>query len=145
MSGYVCRITLHSWRILALDDEKFFYTCKLDGVDPLITLLHRLAPPLNPKKETNNNRYIWHETCDMWHVTCDMWQVIYDTWREGNMPSKVQAPSSFGFGVKVFWRFGGKDDWLNKGMNHKDVQRTLLITYYKYHSKLFTGWLPHHT
>ena len=40
----------------------------------------------------------------MWHVTCDTWQV------GGGEPSlKFQLPSSYGLGVKVFWRYFHKE------------------------------------
>ena len=35
---------------------------------------------------------------DMWHMTLDMWGEV-------NLFSKFQLPSSYGLGVKMFWRY----------------------------------------
>ena len=53
----------------------------------------------------------------MRHTTCD-------TWKEVNILSKFQVPCSHDFGVKEFWRFGGKwslADWINELINYKVV------------------------
>ena len=49
-----------------------------------------------------------HITCDTWHMTCDVWHVTHDRWGEVNLLLKCQLPSSYGLGVKVFWRYLGK-------------------------------------
>ena len=61
-----------------------------------------------------------------WHVTCDTWHVICDTWKDVNILSKFQVPSSYGFGLKVCRRFGGKDRWLNEWMSDKGDCRIAL-------------------
>ena len=47
----------------------------------------------------------WCMTCDTWNVTYDMLQVTYDWWWEVNIIKTFQVPSSYGCGVKVFWRY----------------------------------------
>ena len=56
------------------------------------------------QKQTFVKKYM---TYDIWHVTCDTWHVTYDTWQVGvvNHLSKCELPSSYGLGVKVFWRY----------------------------------------
>ena len=34
-----------------------------------------------------------------------MWHVTHDKWGEVNLLSKFELPSSYGLGVKVFWRY----------------------------------------
>ena len=104
-----------------LSDESFLTGQKnlllesLDGVAPLITdppptSFRTLSPPKNTQKKT------WHLTCDMWHVTCDTWHITRDRLGEVNLLSKCQPSSSFGLGIKVFWRYfhKGLTDWPNE-------------------------------
>ena len=68
---------------------------------------------------------MWHVTCDMWQMTYDKWDVICDMWHmEGGEHSlKMSVPSSYGFGVKVFLRFGGKGLLNSEWMNERGVWR----------------------
>ena len=53
------------------------------------------------------------------YVTHDMWQVRPDTWRGVNILSKFQLSSSYGLGVMMFWRLGGKGlptQWMSELM-----------------------------
>ena len=56
-----------------------------------------------------------------------MWQVTPDTWRGMDMISKFQLSSSYGLGVLMFWRSGGKDDsfdqWMNELMTKAFVEQ----------------------
>ena len=112
------------------------FTIKLDGIASLITPKKNIN--LSEKnKNWNVTRDIWqitcdtrHFTCDTWHMTFKMWHVTGDTWlvthdlwqmthdiwhmkhdrwREVNIPSKFQLSSSYGLGVMLFWKFGGKE------------------------------------
>ena len=88
---------------LSSPDEMFLWMPnKLDGVGPVDNRpsIHRLAPPLCPKKRRRKKR----KKCDMWHLTCDMWWGV-------NILSKFELSSSHGLGVIMLWRFGGKG-WL---------------------------------
>ena len=62
---------------------------------------------------------MWHETRDMWHMTCDRWGEV-------KLLSKCQLPSSYGLGVKVFWRYFLQriTDSDYKLINHEGVCRT---------------------
>ena len=85
--------------------------------------------------------YAWHMTSDTgldtWHMTRDTWHLTSDNWRGVNILSKFQLPSSYGLGVLMFWRFGGKGR-VTRLMNDKGVYRTapttpgLLISIYMY-------------
>ena len=44
----------------------------------------------------------------MWHEKRDMWHGTHNRWGEVNLLLKFQLPSSFGLGMKVYRRFGGK-------------------------------------
>ena len=87
----------------------------------------------------------WHVTCntrgggvnilskcqlpcsDTWHVTHDTWQVSHNTQKVVNIVSKFQLPSSYGLGVKVFWRYFHKRSlthWLTDSVYHEGVFRT---------------------
>ena len=68
--------------------------------------------------------YLWHTTHYMWHGTHDTWHV---TWKEVNILSTFQVPSSYGFGVNVFWRFGGKGS-LSYLVNDKAICKTAPAT-----------------
>ena len=46
-----------------------------------------------------------HVKCDMWHVTRDLWHMTCERWGEVNLLSKFQRPSSYGFWLKVCWRY----------------------------------------
>ena len=50
-------------------------------------------------------------TRDTWHVTPDMWHVV-----GVNILSKFQLSSSYGLGVMMFWRSGGKES-VNESIN----------------------------
>ena len=53
----------------------------------------------------------------MQHLTGDTWHVV--GWGV-NILSKCQLSSSYGLGVMMFWKFGGKGsltDWLNELIN----------------------------
>ena len=54
------------------------------------------------KYKENNTRCV---TCDTLYMTRDMCHVTHDWWVEGNLLSKFQLPSSYGLGVKVFWKY----------------------------------------
>ena len=41
----------------------------------------------------------------MWHLSPDTWQVTRDIQGVVNNVSKFQVPTSYGFVVKVFWRY----------------------------------------
>ena len=73
---------------------------------------------------------MWHLTHEMWHVTCDMWHGTPDRWWEVNILSKFQVPSSYGLGVKIFWRYFGKrvTQFINLSINNKGVCRTAPAT-----------------
>ena len=74
--------------------------------------LHRLAPPLCPKKNIQK-KYV---TCDLWHLTPDTWHLTPDTWH---------------LGMKVSWRFwtkGSVPQLMNEWMNYKGVYRTAPAT-----------------
>ena len=53
---------------------------------------------------------MWHLTPDMWHVTQDMCHMTHSWW--WTLCKKIQVSSSNGFGVMMFWRFGGKG-WIS--------------------------------
>ena len=58
-------------------------------------------------------------THDAWHMTRDTWHMNHDTWHKVgvNILSTFQLPSSYGLGVMMFWRFGGKGSptpWVKK-------------------------------
>ena len=57
-------------------------------------------------------------THDMWHTTHETWYVKYETRYVGeeSLLSKFQLPSSYGLGVKVFWRYFHKG-WLTHLIN----------------------------
>ena len=67
----------------------------------------------------------------MWHGTRDTWHVTHDKWGEVNLLLKFKLPSTYGSGVKVFWRYFHKA-WLIHSMNelidYKGVCRTALAT-----------------
>ena len=74
-------------------------------------------------------------TPDTWHLTHDTWHVT-NGWGSSIL-SKLQLPSSYGLGVMMFWRLGGKGsltDWLTQSMSDEgDCRRApatpgLLIT-----------------
>ena len=74
---------------------------------------------------------MWHVTCDTGQVTHDMWHVTHDRWGEVNLLSKLQLLSSYGLGVKVFWRYFHKwwlTHWLTQLMSDKGVCRTTMAT-----------------
>ena len=68
--------------------------------------LHKLAPPL--KKVIYIYNLKKNQACDKWSETPDTWHMTCDTWWGVIMLSKFQLPSSYGLGVMMFWRFGGK-------------------------------------
>ena len=41
----------------------------------------------------------------MWHLTPGMWHMTRDRWGQVNLLSNFQLSSSYGLGVKVFWRY----------------------------------------
>ena len=67
----------------------------------------------------------WHLTCDIYigHVSCDRQRVV-------NTVSKLRVPSSYGFRVKVFWRYLNKmiSNLMNEWTNYKGVCRTAPAT-----------------
>ena len=77
---------------------------KLDGVATLITDPPGLASPLIQKMKIVTSDML-HVTCDTGHVKHDTWLMTYDRWWKGNPLSKLQLPSFYGLGVKVFWRY----------------------------------------
>ena len=60
----------------------------------------------------------FHLTPDTWHLTPDMWWGV-------NILSKSQLFSSYGWGVMMFWKFGGKG-LLSYFMNYKGVRLNLI-------------------
>ena len=87
---------------------------------------------------TINNDWWWLTIIDWWltvikrndsgqltgvmlHVTYYMWYMTCDKWKEMNNLWKFQvSTSSYGLGVKVDWRFGGKrlvSYWMNELIN----------------------------
>ena len=63
----------------------------------------------------------WHLTYDTFHVTHVTWHVWCDTWHlthGGDDHSlKIQLPSSYSLGDKVFWRYfhtGSLNEWVTK-------------------------------
>ena len=59
----------------------------------------------------------WHLTPDTWHLTPDTWHLTPDIWHVSGYPqgvvnivSKFQLPSSYGLGVKEFWRHPNKTE-----------------------------------
>ena len=68
---------------------------------------------------------IWQLTCNTWHLTHDTWYMTCQVmWY---MVSKFQLSSFHGFGVIMFWRFGG-EGWLNQLLYDKAVFRTAPAT-----------------
>ena len=53
----------------------------------------------------------------MWHVTRDKWHVTHDRCGEVKLLSKFQLPSSYGLGVKVFWRYFHKG-WVRENCSN---------------------------
>ena len=47
-------------------------------------------------------------TCVASNFTRDTWHLTHEIWWEVNILSKCQLSSSYGLGVMMFWRFGGK-------------------------------------
>ena len=93
---------------------------KLDGVGPVdnkfsTTSFTTLSSP-SPKKTD-----IWHAPLDMWHVTHDTWYVTRHRWGEVNLLSKLKLSSSYGLGMKVFWRFGEKG-WFIQFINYQLIR-----------------------
>ena len=70
---------------------------------------------------------MWQVTYDMWQVTHDMWHMTHDTYCGMNILSKFQLPSSFGFGLTVFWIYFHKP-WLSYLMSHKAIYKTAPAT-----------------
>ena len=70
---------------------------------------------------------MWHLTPDIWHVTPDKLDVSRDTQGVMRIVSKFQVSSSYGLGLKVFWRFWTKRS-LNEWINNEGVCRTALAT-----------------
>ena len=74
--------------------------------------LDRTGPVDNRPSTTLSKRRkkMWHVTPDTWQMTHDVWQVTHDIWHlvGVNILSKCQLPSSYGLGVMMFQRFGGK-------------------------------------
>ena len=95
----------------------YIYFFLLNRVAPLVT-----DPPPNSFTTLSKRKEIWPLTCDIWHMAYGIWHVIYDRWREVNLLSKFQLPSSYGFGMKVFWRYFHKG-WMSQLINH--LQRCL--------------------
>ena len=58
-------------------------------------------------------------------MTHDTWHVTYDTWQVGGgEPSlKKSAPSSYSFGVNMFWRYFHKE-WISKSISNIGDCRT---------------------
>ena len=73
--------------------------------------LHQQASPLC----TGEKREIkWHIICYTWHMTCVTWHVTGGG--RITLLSKFLLPSSYGLGVKVFWRYfliGSLTEWLH--------------------------------
>ena len=58
----------------------------------------------------------WHMTPDTLHLTPDKWHLKCDMWWGVNILSKFQLPKSYGLGVMMILRFGGKgsiSQWIN--------------------------------
>ena len=58
--------------------------------------------------------------------TGEMWHMTHSRWGKVNLVSQFQLPSSYGLGVKVFWRYfhkGWVTEWINKWMNDEGVCR----------------------
>ena len=71
--------------------------------------LHQLAPSIFIKRKKERKTYdTWHVTRDRWLVTLDMWYIV-----GSEHFLKYHLPSSYGFGLKESWRFGGKG-WVNR-------------------------------
>ena len=79
-----------------------------------------------------------------WDIKRDMWHMTHDRWGEVNFPLTFHLPSSYGLGVKVFWRFWGNGS-VNQLINHKGDSRSapatpgLLITSWK-RKKINNRW-----
>ena len=96
----LCKLYLHGVQILHFILFNEWATETRRGRPCWQHTLHQLAP---------------HMTCDMWHVTCDTWRVTHDTWHVTcstwlwvNILTWFQFPSSYCWGVKMFWKFGEK-------------------------------------
>ena len=63
-------------------------------------------------------------TCDTRNVTGDMWHLTPDVGHlvGVNILSKFQLPSSYGLGVMMFWRFGGKGSLTELMCNKSDCR-----------------------
>ena len=76
----------------------------------------------------------WHLRPDTWHLTPDTWHMTCVTWhtRGDEHCVKISGPlSSFGFCVKMSWRFwtkGSLTDWINWLINYEAVCRTAPAT-----------------
>ena len=74
---------------------------------------------------------MWQVTHEMLHVTHHTSHITHDTWWWVNILSKFQIPSSYGLGLMMFWRFGGKgwlNQWTNEWISDKGVCRTAPAT-----------------
>ena len=84
--------------------------------------LHRLAPPLCPKKEREKICDTWHLTPETWYVTPDTWQLTRETWHVtcGGGWTFSQIVSYLALMVWVYWFFEDleeKHHWLNQCLN----------------------------
>ena len=105
---------------LSFNLDFFFHLVKkkLDGIGP-VDNRPSTTSFTTWSNEEEKKKHVWYLTCDRWQVTNDMWHVTCDMWREVNILSKFQVPSSYGLGVKVFWRYLNKmmTDWLDYLIN----------------------------
>ena len=60
----------------------------------------------------------------------DRWHMTHDTLWEVNIVSRIQLPSSYGFGVKAFLQILRirMTDWINPAISNKGICRTALDT-----------------
>ena len=112
---YFLNSTLYVWSHQIPHTPNFQFTVQMQPHVLKVTSsyfpLHRLAPPLCPKKEEKN-------------LTCDMFGGV-------NILSKFQLPSSYRLWFMILWRSGGKGsltDWINEWINDEAVYRTAPAT-----------------
>ena len=83
--------------------------CKFPNHGGFLTKARRFRPRWEQTLHQQVSPHdMWHVKCDTWYVTRDTWHITHDRWREVNPLSKFNLPSSYGLGVKVFWRYFNK-------------------------------------